>query len=53
MLTIAEDGGPINMIPFFSHCSAKEAFSDKKPNPGCKASHFESLAISNIFYEFR
>ena len=53
MLTIAEEGGPMNMIPFFSHCSAKEAFSDKKPKPGCKASQLASLAISSIFYEFR
>jgi hypothetical protein len=34
MLTIAEEGGPIKMTLFFSHCSAKAAFYDKNPKPG-------------------
>lgn len=53
ILTIADEGGPMNTTPFFSHCSAKEAFSDKNPKPGCKASQLESLAIYKIFYELR
>jgi len=32
---IAEDGGPINVIPWYnSTCRTKLAFSDKNPYPG-------------------
>jgi hypothetical protein len=34
---IALEGGPMNLTPFLSHYSANAAFSDKNPNPGCKA----------------
>lgn len=34
ILTIALAGGPINTIPSFASCSAKSAFSLKKPYPG-------------------
>lgn len=43
----------MNVTPFFQHYYANAAFYDKNPKPGCKASHFESLAIYNIFDEFR
>lgn len=42
---IAEEGGPTKIILFFSHLSAKSAFSDKNPNPGWIASALDSLAI--------
>ena len=40
--------GPIKIILFFSHNSAKSGFSDKKPYPGCIASTPAFFAISII-----
>ena len=40
---IADLDGPIKVIPSFSNNSAKFAFSDRKPYPGCKASQDFSL----------
>ena len=53
MLTIAEAGGPIKVTPFELHSSANPAFSDRNPNPGCKASHWDSRAICRILSELR
>ena len=35
---IVSDFGPMNVMLQDSHCSAKSAFSDKNPYPGCMAS---------------
>ncbi len=50
---MADGGGPMNLTPLLTHYSANLAFSDRNPNPGCKASQFDYKATSNIFLEFR
>jgi len=50
---MADDGGPTKITPFFSHYCANDAFSDKNPKPGCRASQFDYRAISNILLELR
>ena len=53
MLVIAFEGGPMKITLFLWHYSANPAFSERNPKPGCRASHSESFAISNILEELR
>ena len=49
---IAVFEGPIKTMPDLSNSSAKSEFSDKKPYPGCTASHpvsLQALIIKSFF----
>src|ERR1051326_6057860 len=51
--SIAEGGGPMNLIPASAHARANLAFSDKNPYPGCMASAPHLRATSRILVMFK
>jgi hypothetical protein len=50
---MAEGGGPIHVRPAASTASAKAAFSDRNPYPGCTASAPDAAATASRALMFR